>query len=631
MIALAVAALSFVPAASATLAEETALAERYAPVVRLSEREDACNVAVPYKPTDVDVLFDEPTVALRGPWNATDLVKIGPSAEDLVGLYRYHLDFPGDALNPGCGYELWTQRITKGSKPTVYAHVATDPGHPGKLSLQYWFFYTFNDFKNLHEGDWEMIQLIFDADDAAQALERGPVEVGYSQHESAEHAAWGDGKLEIVDGTHPVVYPATGSHANFFGPALNLGRSTAGVGCDDTRGPHLQIDPRVVTIPSDGAAARAAYPWIAFEGRWGELQKAFFNGPTGPNLKEQWTEPIRWSETWKPRSYAVPTGGVFGTRATDFFCGAVARVSGALVRVLRNPGLTVLVLVGLLALAAFAVTRTTWRPAAPLRLARRRTWGQVVSASGRMYVGRPWIFLGIGVLLIPVGIVISVLQALLLGGFGLVGIDASGESGGLLVLAAVAVGTTLTLLGFSLVEAATACALVELDEGRPIGPIGAYRLALKRIRPLFGTLAVAVFVVIVVTATWVLIPIAIWLVVRWLLLAPVVVLERLSAIASLRRSTQLVRGRWLRVGSLVGIGALLALAAGPFFGALLILTTDAPLPLLNVVAGGLYALAMPFVGLITSYVYLDARVREGLALEPAELPAEIDLAGPARG
>ena len=35
--------------------------------------------------------------------------------------------------------------------------------------------------------------------------------------------------------------------------------------------------------------ARADYPWIAFEGRWGELQPAFFNGPTGPNLKTQWT------------------------------------------------------------------------------------------------------------------------------------------------------------------------------------------------------------------------------------------------------------------------------------------------------------------------------------------------------
>ena len=69
----------------------------------------------------------------------------------------------------------------------------------------------------------------------------------------------------------------------------------------------------VKTIPSDSAAADRAFPWIAFEGRWGELESAFFNGPTGPNMKTQWTNPIAWSHDWRDRSYAVPAGGVFGT------------------------------------------------------------------------------------------------------------------------------------------------------------------------------------------------------------------------------------------------------------------------------------------------------------------------------
>ena len=29
-------------------------------------------------------------------------------------------------------------------------------------------FYVFNDWNNLHEGDWEMIQLIFDVDTAGR-------------------------------------------------------------------------------------------------------------------------------------------------------------------------------------------------------------------------------------------------------------------------------------------------------------------------------------------------------------------------------------------------------------------------------------------------------------------------------
>jgi hypothetical protein len=615
------------PPAAAELADETALAARFAPVVRLVEQVEECGHGEPYEPMDVDVLFGEPTVALRGPWNSLDLVKIGPAADDLVNRYEYHLDFPGDALNPGCGYERWARRLTAESDPTVYAYVATEDGQPGKLALQYWFFYPFNDFNNLHEGDWEMIQLVFDARDSREAIAEEPESIGYSSHEGAERAGWDDDKLELVDGTHPVVFPAAGSHANKFDEALYLGSSAeAGVGCDDTRGPHVELRPAVRAIPSDPESAQAGFPWIAFEGRWGELQEAFFNGPTGPNLKRQWTEPIGWAEGWRSRSYAVPTGGVFGTGATDFFCSAVETGSRGLIQLLRSPGPTLLVLAAILALAVYLAVRATWTPVAPLRVGRRRAWGQILAAACRVYVKRAPLFLGIGVLFIPLTLAISVLQALLIGGFGLVGVDTSGESAGALALLVVAVGTILTLLGLGLVQAATARALVEVDAGRSIGPIEAYRIALTKTRPLLGGVGLAVGVWIVLTATGFLIPVAIWLAVRWSLLAQVVELEGRSAEDALRRSSELVRRRWLRVASLVGVGAALALVAGPFLGALLILLTDAPLALLNVVAGVVYALAMPFVALVTSYVYFDARTR--LELEPAEpdeLPAEIQL------
>jgi len=614
--------------AGAALGDEQALAQRYSPVVRLVDQTEECGPGEPYQPMDVNALFGQSTVALRGPWNPTDLVKIGPTAKDLVGRYEYHLDYPGSALDPGCDYERWARRITEGTKPTVYAHVATDPADPGKLALQYWFFYAFNDFNNLHEGDWEMIQLNFDARDAREALSKEPVEVGYSSHEGAEHAAWGDDKLELVDGTHPVVYPSRGSHANQYTAALYLGSSAdAGVGCDDTRGPHTELRPVVRTIPADPAAAKQAFPWIAFEGRWGELQRAFFNGPTGPNLKTQWTSPIEWSRGWRTRSYAVPTGGILGTRATDFFCVSVAAGSRGLIHILQDPTLTLLVLGALLLLLVFGITRTSWRPAAPLHIARRRTWGQTLGAAARMYLTRPLLFLGIGAVLVPLGVIISLAQALVLGGFGLLGVDTTGQAAGGLVLVLLMVGTALALLGLTLVQAATTCALVEVDAGRPVGPIGAYRTALRRTWPLLGGLGLAVAVWVLLNLTAFLIPVAVWLTVRWFLLAQAVELEGCSALGSLRRSASLVRGRWLRVASLVGVGALLSLAAGPVLGALLILLTDAPPPLLNVVAGVVYALAMPFVALTTSYVYFDARVRE--ALEPEHgrgpLPAELEL------
>ncbi len=621
------AALWLASAAVADTAGEAALAERYAPAVRLVDQPDECGHGEPYIPTTVDVLFDEPTVAFRGPWNRTDLVKIAPAATDLVNRYEYHLDFPGDPLDAGCDYERWARRLTSGTKPTVYAHVAGDPGHPGKLALQYWFFYPFNDFNNTHEGDWEMIQLVFDASDVREALEEDPVEVGYSSHEGAERAAWDDEKLEIVDGTHPVVYPAAGSHANKFTAALHLGSSAeAGVGCDDTLGPHHELRPVVMTIPGDAVEAKTAFPWIAFEGRWGELQKAFFNGPTGPNLKDQWTHPIEWSESWRDRGYAVPTAGLFGTGATDLFCTGVAVGSKGIVLLLRDPALMLLTVGAILALLVFATVRATWLPVAPFHIARRRTWGQILSASARMYVRHAPLFLGIGLVLIPVAIAITVLQWLVFTGIDLLG-EMTGVGAGAFALLAVVIGTTLTLLGLGLVQAATACALVEIDAGRTIGPMRAYRITLGRIRPLLGAIAIFVVAWVAFTTTAILIPVAVWLAVRWCLLAPVVELEAPTSLAALRRSARLARRRWLKVGSLVGLSAAIALVAGPLLGALLIFVTNMPLAFLNLVAGVVYVLSLPFVALVTAYVYFDARARGELEPvdQPAELPAEIEL------
>ncbi len=625
---LGAAALVVAPSASADLADETALAERFAPVVRLVAQAQECGYGESYEPIDVDALFDEQTVALRGPWNATDLIEIAPAAEDLQELYEHHLDFPGNALDPGCDYERWAERVTEGNKPTVYAHAVTDPNHPGELALQYWFYYVFNDWNNTHEGDWEMVQLVFDTDDPRAALSREPVEIGYSQHEGGERSTWDDDKLEVADGTHPVVYPAAGSHANFYEPALHLGSSAEqGVGCDDTTGPSTEIRPVVRTIPSDPAEARVVYPWIAFEGRWGELQPAFFNGPTGPNLKTQWTEPIRWSEDWRDQSYAVPTGGALGTGATDFFCEAVAAGSNAIRRMAENPLLMVVALLVFLALVVLGISRATWRPTAPLRLARRRAWGQILGASARMYLKRMPLFVGIGILFLPISVLITLFQAGVLSVSRVVGIPTEAESGSLLALLALAVGTALTLLGVALVQAATARTLVEIDQGREIGPVQAYRLAFDSIRPLLRALVIAVFVVSLLAAFVFLVPIAIWLAVRWALIVPAVELEELSGTNALRRSGWLVRHAWLKVATLTIVGGALALAAGPVIGALLIFVTSIPLAFINVLAGFVYVVTMPFVAIATTYVYFDTRVREELASVPAsdELPAEIQL------
>ena len=342
-------------------------------------------------------------------------------------------------------------------------------------------------------------------------------------------------------------------------------------------------------------------------------------------MKDQWTHPIEWSQHWRDKGYAVPAGGVFGTGATDLFCSGVEKGSKALVLLLRNPTMTLLVIAAILALLVFAAVRATWLPAAPLRVARRRTWGQIISTSGRMYVQRPGLFLGIGVLLIPLTIVTTLLQWLILQAVDAVGV-VTGQGAGAFAFIALVIGTTLALLGLGLVQAATACALVELDAGRPISAAGAFRLVLPRLRPLLGAIALFVTAWVLLTATLLLIPVAIWLAVRWCLLAPVVELEGRKRGAALHRSGALVRHRWIRTGSLVGVSAAIALIAGPLLGVVLIFLTDMPFAFVNIVAGVVYALSLPYVALVTAYVYLDARTRGELEpAQPSELPAEIEL------
>jgi hypothetical protein len=619
------------PPPAAATAAEVALAEAYAPIVRLREQPDSCEGGVPYEPIDIDLLLGNEEVALRGPWDGTDLVAIGPEGSDLRrGLWEHHLDFPGDTLDPGCTYEEWEARLQAEGTPTTYARVVTEDGHPGRLALQYWFYYVFNDWNNKHEGDWEMIQIVFDAATPAEALERGPTEVGYSQHSSAERAAWGDDKLEVVDGTHPVVYPAAGSQANFYESRLYLMRSQAeGVGCDNTLGPSSTVRPVVRTIPTDRDAYLEAYPWLAFEGRWGERQRSFFNGPTGPNMKTQWTQPFTWAqESWRDTSFDVPAGGSVNTSATDVFCSVVAIGSEVLRQVKVNPGRSALVIGGLVVLLLWALSRTHWEPGAPLRIARRRAWGQLLTASARVMRGHPRVFLGIGLLFVPVGILITFIQWLLfrVAVFAPL-VEEAGETNAFVDVLALGVGLAFTFLGFAVVQAAAARALVEIDAGRPVTALTAYRSVLGRLQPLVLALLIVVGVQVLLDLTIVLVPVAVFLLVRWSLIGVVASVEGGSPIALLRRSSALTRGHWWRVAAVVLGVTGFALLSGPVVGVLALLVTGAAFDLVNMIAALVYVTALPFAALAMAYLYFDLRVRHELSaaeVEPAgDLPPEI--------
>ena len=73
----------------------------------------------------------------------------------------------------------------------------------------------------------------------------------------------------------------------------------------------------------------------------------------------------------------------------------------------------------------------------------------------------------LGLLLIPFAVALTAVQWLLLTALDLLG-SVSGEAAGAWAFLSVVIGTTFALLGLGLVQAATACALVEIDANRSV-------------------------------------------------------------------------------------------------------------------------------------------------------------------
>ena len=71
---------------------------------------------------------------------------------------------------------------------------------PG-LVVQYWFFYYFNQFNDVHEGDWEGMQIAFDADTPARGARAGAV--ADRPLPARRRRAGGLGRHEGPEGRHP--------------------------------------------------------------------------------------------------------------------------------------------------------------------------------------------------------------------------------------------------------------------------------------------------------------------------------------------------------------------------------------------------------------------------------------------
>ena len=597
--------------AAADTSAATTLADRYSPVIGLEPQPKLCGPGESYRPTTVDILLGNPEVVLRN--SDRRIVKQGPTAQDLSGAPGGdYLDFGGNALRPGCFYEKQFKRWFGDRKPTVYAHLATDSEHPGKLAVQYWFFYTFNDFTNKHEGDWEMAQVDFDAATPLQALKTGPYQVDYAQHAGGERAAWdGDPKL-TKDGTHPLEYIATGAHAGFFQKKLYLGKGgTAVFGCEDTRSATEQFSLQTVVVTDTPVPAESQFAWLNFQGRWGQLQPSVNNGPLGPANADRlvWMHPITWAQRLRASSLIVPGGRVLGLSVTSFFCGAVEHASTALIWSLIHPA-PFFILVGLVVVAgAGTARRSRWRPPDPRPIRRSRGGGQILGAALRLYRRNAWTFIGIGAVFIPVAVLASAVQWVLFHLTGLSGLIAlDGRQGAVTALLALLIGDIGGAFAAAAVTGAVSAALNELDAGRPLTARRAYTLAGRNGRALGGATAAQFVLIVVLVVTVVGIPVAVYYFIRTSLFAQTCVLEDQTAIDSLRASARLTRRHWWRTFGFTTLINVVAILSGPLLGVLILLLTSQSLTFIDITGSIVYTLIVPYAAIALTLYYFDLQI-----------------------
>lgn len=587
------------------------LADRYVPRLVLRDQSAPCDRnGEGYFPAPVESVLGNPDVALKiadSDSSATDtIVKMGPAAQDIANLdSRYYLDFPGNPRRPGCVFEtdFKAYAAAHNLKPTTYAHIVVDEvAH--EVVVQYWLWWYFNDWNNLHEGDWEVVQVVFDAESIEGALASEPVRYAYAQHGGGELSAPGARKLHVEDG-HPVIYPAAGSHATHYEQELYLGwgENGTGFGCDNSRPPGTQEPMVAVVVPND-PDPNSAFGWATFGGRWGERQPWEFNGPRSPNLTRRWADPVSDMSNWRNSSLIVPGSGSFGPNTTDTFC--TLSSSGAAIISWADQNQRLLLL-GLLALVLGIVT---------LAFQTRR----IVAQSYRLYREHWPLYLKIGLAAVPIGIFFSGLAWLLEqsrpGSWVVKWFNDSGTSSiASLFLASSFQYLTILLVVAPAVVAATALVL----RGQQPAATRCFRTVLRNFKPLLICFVLLTLVAGVLGSWIVGIPIAIFILIRWQFYPQgIFVSGARTWRTALDWSREVVRHRWVPTLLNTIVFQAIAIVPGPIIGFLLMVWLHLTPGIADLIASLIYAVTVPLATIGLTLYYIEERKNPYYRGKPAE-------------
>ena len=227
-----------------------------------------------------------PVVVLdREDWNRPSSVPWLLARADVLGRERLQASFAGFAPSQGArqGAAPFSLAARRGSDDpsdwTTYVHVFPRAG--GGVSVQYWFFYPYNDGPLLfdHEGDWEHATVRLD--------ERGePVGVYLARHEDNDPGPFRPWASTRRAGDHPVLLSARGSHAT-YADDVDLPWFEAAGACGDLEGCAHPVwrtwEGGGLENLGERARPRSLPEAMRYDGPWGEPRRVpGTSAPVGP-------------------------------------------------------------------------------------------------------------------------------------------------------------------------------------------------------------------------------------------------------------------------------------------------------------------------------------------------------------
>lgn len=261
--------------------------------------------------------------------------------------------------------------------------------------------------------------------------------------------------------------------------------------------------------------------------------------------------------------------------------------------------------------------------------------GDILDETIRLYRQNFRVFVGVAaVLQIPL-VILQLVQFAIAGPaiYDFIGTGPGGvpqfQTGPLIfwIASTVALGI-VSFLFFLVIEAALATAISQRYLGRQVTVGQAYRVALTRFWRMLGTSLISGIALLLLVLTFLGIPVAIFLGIRWSFFVQAIVLEGRGVRASLSRSTALVKGTWWRVFGvfIVGFMAQYLVSAIPggligaiigAIGALIMPNALLTFSAISTVIGSLFGiLAAPVLPTIGTLLYYDLRIRkEGFDLQ----------------